>query len=303
MIRVLFVICVATLVLFSADKVCKLPSNLSSLEGFMSFEEQLKKSDIKRNIKQLEDGVCMHSLFFKEAKYEWELLLIYNVNQPKGLFWFLPHDDENSAFDSAVYAIKKYGGGMLSVVSGNHRHFKGQDPNRNFGIDKETVKVCKKQYYPAPLYAQYIFEIIDSYKAKNLPYMSLHNNKNGWYGNGGSGGVSILNESRYVKSYPSGKVLSGLAKGIKDEDSLVYIAGTDKYPNKLKLQSLLDKGIHVKYEIVNQRNNDCSMSNFVILNKRDDYFNIETEEGSTDTQKEMIDKIIDILKSSELHCA
>ena len=71
------------------------------------------------------------------------MLLVTNEEHPVGPFWFLPHDDENTAFDSAVYATKKYGGGFLAVMANNERYYKGQDPNRNFGDTYGIVRRCK----------------------------------------------------------------------------------------------------------------------------------------------------------------
>ena len=223
------------------------------------------------------------------------MLLVYNPNKLKGTFWFLPHDNENSAFDSAVYSTKKYGGGFLSVIANDKRYFKGQDPNRNFSTNKKNSHTCK-QRYSSPIYTNTIFTIIDTFKFLNMPYLALHNNKNGWYGNGGSGGISILKNSKVVHSYTSETVLSGKHKGIKDEDNLVYIAGKTSKPPRTKLEKLINLGLHVKYEVVNQKNNDCSMSNYVILNKGSKYYNIETEHGDTKTQKQMIDLLIKNIK-------
>ena len=295
MMRIIVGIIIVTLSGLAIDRNCKLPNKLSELEKPLSFEKLLRYNDVQRNTKKLEN-LCVHLLSFNEKKYHWKMLLVTNPKKSTGFFWFLPHDDENSAFDSAVYATEKYGGGFLSVISNDKRYFMGQDPNRNFGTDSHTAKICKKQHYPAPLYSKYIFEIIDSYKKPNMPYLALHNNKNGWYGNGGAGGVSILKNSKTVKSYLSGKVLTGKFKGMKDEDNLVYIAGKKKYPNRSKLDALLSDGLHVKYEIVNERSNDCSMSNYLVLNKGNNYYNIETEKGDVKTQRKMIDKLMNSIK-------
>ncbi len=272
-----------------------LPKEFISFSPSESQKSLLEYNDIKRNSKHLK-SLCLHQISFTEGKYNWKMVLIYHAKYAKGPFWFLPHDDEESAFDAAIYATNRYGGGFLAVLSNGERKFGGQDPNRNFGSDKKTTKICKQQKYPAPLYSKLIFSIIDTYRTPGLPYLALHNNSDGWAGNGGRGTISILKSSSLVQSYPSGKVHLGKSNSINDEDNLVYIAGTESVPSQKKLKELTDLGIHTKYEVVNRNNNDCSMSNYVVLNKGGDYYNIETEHGDTNSQKIMIDKLMDLLK-------
>ena len=242
--------------------------------------------DIKRNAKALK-GLKISLIEFKENNFLWKMLLVLNPKKPKGAFWFLPHDNENSAFDSAIYAVKKYGGGFLAVVNGDRRYNRGQDPNRNFSYSK--TRECKLQLAPSFIYTQKVMEIINRYKAPNMPYLALHNNTN-------RGGISILKNSRYTKSflaYPKEVVLQG--KGLADEDSLIYIAGTSPTPPKEKVAKLLNAGLNVKYEIVTPQNNDCSMSHFIVLNYGENYYNIEAQHGKTAVQKEMIDRVMRII--------
>jgi len=275
---------------------CELPKDIKLLSKDISIESlQNHTKDTKRNFETLK-SLCVHQVSFKEKKYHWQMLLVTNPDAPKGPFWFLPHDDENTAFDTAVYATKKYGGGFLAVLSGDKRYFHGQDPNRNFGTSNKTAKTCKKQKYPAPKYSNIIFAIINNFRAKGMPYLALHNNKDGWYKNGGTGGVSVLNSSSTVQSYQASKYINTKTTGLEDEDSLVYIAGLEKRPNPNKLKQILNLGINVKYEVIDASSNDCSLSNYVVLNIGvNDYFNLEVEHGDLATHKAMVDKIISIV--------
>ncbi|CAA6821494.1 MAG: Unknown protein [uncultured Sulfurovum sp.] len=249
-------------------------------------------NDMIRNKDNLK-GLCLYEVQFKEAIYNWKLLLVINPQLPKDAFWFLPHDNENTAFDAALYATQKYGGGFLSVVSQDKRLHQNQDPNRNFSSSQTKEISCKAQKYASNLYTKIIFTIIETYKKESYPFLALHSNENSWRGAGGKGSVSILHSSKYVHSYPAYKNVSSSSTGLKDEDSLIYIAGLSKTPDLKILKSLLSKGIHVKYEIVNQMNNDCSMSNYVVLHKsHSSYYNIEVEHGALKTQKIMIDKLM-----------
>ncbi len=294
-VRIFIIINILTLFLLASSDNCMLPKELLSFSQVKSQKSFLQYIDIKRNSKYLK-SLCLHEISFTEGKYNWRMLLVYHSKYSKGPFWFLPHDDEESAFDSAIYAVNKYGGGFLSVLSNGKRNFNGQDPNRNFGTDKKTTTICKQQKYSAPSYSRLIFKIIDRYKTSELPYLALHNNNNGWSGNGGQGTISIMKSSSSVHSYRSGKVNFGKSNSLNDEDNLIYIAGTQSVPSKKKLKELINLGIHTKYEVVNKNNNDCSMSNYVVLKKGGDYYNIEAEHGDTNSQKIIIDKLMKILK-------
>jgi hypothetical protein len=251
-------------------------------------------SDIKRNYKALQK-LSVRVVSFKEGRYYWKMLLVTNPKRNRGPFMFLPHDNENSAFDTAVYATTKYGGGFLAVMSKGRRYFMRQDPNRNFGDSQQSARVCRQQHAPAPLYSHIVFGIIDTYRSSGMPYLALHNNKDGYSANGGSGGVSILKSTKTVQAYPASNHITTSTRGLKDEDSLVYIASKSSKPNRNKLKRLLRAGLNTKYEVISSRTNDCSMSNYVILQRGTDrYYNIETEHGDTATQKKMFDILMKI---------
>ena len=294
-IRIVLFALIVSVYLLGKDTTCKLPKNIYDLWTKESRSSLYKIKDVKRN-KNILSTMCMFKISIKEKPYLWEMLLIYNPKKPKGAFWFLPHDDENTAFDTAVYSAYKYGGGFLSVISNDKRYFQGQDPNRNFGETREVARTCPKQKYPAALFSKYVFQIVDTYRAPGMPYLAMHNNKNGWYGNGGSGTISILTKSSKVKSYRAGSILQGKRKGIKDEDSLVYIAGKSKQPRESVLEPLLQNKLHTKYEVVNVANNDCSMSNYVVLKKGGRYYNIEAEHGDARAQRAMVDRLMRIIR-------
>jgi hypothetical protein len=224
--------------------------------------------------------LCANRISFYDRGQKWNLLLVRNTKQPQGPFWYLPHDNEDSALDAAVYATNKYGGGFLSVEASGNRYASGKDPNRQF---KSTSKYTKN-----------IFKIIDTFKRKDMPYLTLHSNKDGHERNGGDGTVSMRVSTSRTKSYPAGRIDVGKKEGLKDEDNLIYLAG--KKTDRQQIKALNDMGVHVKYELVTKGSNDNSMSNYVALNKsKIAYVNIESEDGDTGTQKEMIDKVMKLI--------
>lgn len=269
----------------TAASISKYTKRLTSYKGYV---------DLQRNRDKL-DGLCIYRVSFRENNLKWNMLLLLNSKHIKGPFWFLPHDDENSAFDSAIYAIRHYGGGFLAVQSGGKRFVGYQDPNRNFGKDKKTALACKAQKYPSPIYTDTVFDIIDKFRPFNMPYLALHNNSDGYSGNGGRGTISILRSSSHAKAFPAYKKITKDG-GLSDEDSLVYIAGTSKNPPKSKISKLHKVGLNVKYEWVDNRHYDCSMSNYVVLKRNsDNYYNIEAQRGDTKTQKLMIDRVMSLI--------
>ena len=98
-----------------------------------------------------------------------------------------------------------------------------------------------------------------------------------------------------VRAFPAGTIRVGRKRGLHDEDSLIYLAGSTI--NKKKIRQFNDMGLHIKYEITTSASNDNSMSNYIVLYKNSNsYINIETEHGDLKTQKEMIDRVMKILK-------
>ena len=271
------------LVMVAESKVCFVPDNIKPLVVQNSIQKLLNIADVRRNYSTLKD-LCVSLLSFKEGIYNWKMLLVTNP-KARGPFWFLPHDNENSAFKAAIYATRKYGGGFLAIVNSDKRYFLGQDPNRNFSLSYK--RVCKEQHYPSFIYTQTIIDIINSYKG-SYPYLALHNNTN-------KGGISILKSSRYTKSflaYPK-SVVQKASGTLADEDNLVYIAGSSPKAPMHKVNALLQKGLNVKYELVTPRSYDCSLSNFVVQELGvESYFNIEAQHNATATQKRMIDLLL-----------
>jgi hypothetical protein len=285
-----------SLTIYSED--CRIPINLAPNQNFLTPSRVQNNIDLIRNRKSLKN-LCIYSIYFKENSIPWSMLLVFNKNKHKKVnnspFWFLPHDNENSAFDSAIYATLKYGGGFLAVQTGGHRNNHGVDPNRNF-----STKSIKGRCKPSPIYTDVVFRVIDYFKSSNMPYLALHTNSNGIRGDkmGGSGTISILRSTKTTKAFPAYKHIKRAEKaGLMDEDSLIYIAGKSPTPPKQKLDLLLQNGLNVKYEYVAPERNDCSMSNYVVLGKNsENYYNIEVENGDTKAQKEMIDRLLKLIK-------
>ncbi len=259
---------------------CPLPAGVGDSVKIIHLNSYKESTDLKRNAWSM-GSLCANRIAFREGSQQWNFLLVWNPSAPKGPFWYLPHDNEESAFDAAVYAAKRYGGGFLAVEANGQRYASGKDPNRNFKQGSN--------------YSKTIFRIIDTYKNSDMPYLALHSNDEGHLNSGGGGTVSIRNSSKIAQAFPAGRVKTGHQKGLQDEDSLIFLAG--KTIDRKRIEQFNAAGLHVKYETVTASSNDNSMSNYIILQKNGaGYINIEVEHGDTKTQKKMIDKVMKVLK-------
>ena len=286
--NILFIYPLLALVLFTSTGCvklnCPLPEDLNKTVKKETLASSSSSADIKRNNWSMSD-LCANKISFYDKGKKWNLILVRNTKQPTGPFWYLPHDNENSALDAAVYATKKYGGGFLAVEANGNRYASGKDPNRHFN--------------PSSTYTKTIFKIIDTFKRKGMPYLTLHSNKEGHQKYDGDGTVSMRVSSSKTRSYPAGKIEVGKKEGLKDEDNLVYLAGRNI--DQTKIKALNDMGINVKYELVNRRSYDRSMSNYIALHKSNySYVNIEAEDGDVSTQKKMIDKVMKLIYKGSL---
>ncbi|MBK5939497.1 hypothetical protein [Halochromatium roseum] len=163
-------------------------------------------ADIRRNLSRIQGaGLCYRQQQVYEGRFRWTFHILEHQQHPQGPFWILPHDNEDTAFDVAVQAVIDYGGGLLAVDSGGQRNFLGQDPNRNFSRSQAESRRCPGQRAPAPGYSQ---AILDHYQDRHGPVLALHNNHNGWSGNGGAGSISMARESVSLRAYPGARLNS-----------------------------------------------------------------------------------------------
>ena len=249
----------------------------------------ISDKDVKRNAAQLgpESGLCISDLDFEENGLTWQITVIDNSEQPNGPTIYLLHDNEDSAFDAALYSVRRYGGKLIAVETGNRREFKGQDPNRNFGMTKNATATCgAMRKRPAPLFTQFLMDLRND---RINFFLTLHNNANGHSGNGGGGGISAERTSQVMTGMMSDK-------SDMDEDDAVLLAGSKPFDQerraKRAAEFFLDRGVNVIYEHVIPARNDCSFSNYVVLNDLGEYFNIEAEHGHTSVQKAMLDMMM-----------
>ena len=93
------------------------------------------------------DGLSVNRIEFREDRAFWRLYRIVNLRHPGGPLWFVPHDNENAAFQAAVFAVRSYGGVVIAIeearsidgpdsrMNPDVAYGRSIDPNRNFRDD------------------------------------------------------------------------------------------------------------------------------------------------------------------------
>lgn len=257
-----------------------------------------KDGDFQRNQQALSGNeLCLQMDVFREGGLNWVLQIIQNKKRPGGFLWFVPHDNENDAFDSAVDAVKKFGGVVVAVETGGARYNGSQDPNRNF--DAQTGKKCREQLAPSPVYTHRVMRWLED----GARIFALHTNERGYNGdgNGGAGGISIARPLPGNKAFRAKTKPGQMPLGLSPDDTVVFVAS--KAPPEAdatlmhSIELLRDNQINVLYETVSGAHNDCSLSNYAALTDIRNYLNIEVVQSDGPTQKEIIDRLVKLLPS------
>lgn len=245
--------------------------------------------DVRRNLAAIKRApLCYRRQEVREGAFHWTFHILEHRKQPGGPFWVLPHDNEDTAFDVAVEAVIDYGGGLLAVDSGGRRSFLGQDPNRNFSRSRTESSRCRGQRVPSPGYTD---AVLGHYRGRSGPILAMHNNHDGWNGNGGRGTISVQRRSASLSGYP------GRGSGsLRDEDNLIFMAGRRPLQAdpriRQRVSALNAAGLNVVYKQVDARSFDCSLSDYVARHQLGDYYNIEAEHGARGAQTEMVERLL-----------
>lgn len=269
--------------------------------------EQLfdEDGDVRRNHKALVSrDLCLRLEVFTEGRLHWVLQIIRNRKNPNGPLWAVPHDDEDVAFDSAVYGVLRYGGTVVAVERNHDRYNRigkrKQDPNRNFQTRGEQK--CRLQLARSPAFTRRFMQWL----AKGQPIIALHTNKEGFDlipepdEERSKGNVSIgieRKEDSNITEFPAPRPI----RAKSPNDTLIYVAsglppGSDAQASRF-VAALNAAGIHVLYEHVKE--NDCSLSNYAI--RRDiPYVNIEVvDDDDTGAQRRMIDVVMRLIRAGQ----
>lgn len=224
-------------------------------------------------------GLCVSEETVTDRGVSWRFITIADPKHRNGPVWYLPHDNENTAFSAALYAVQRYGGEMVALETGEGRTFRGIDPNRWFAARSADSAACRLSGATAA-YTRHVMQLFKGQHA----ILTIHNNARG-------GGVSVNMRGAKTTGFRAGGSLS-------DPDHLVFIAGTQPIARDGAAQrqrdALLRAGLNVVHEEVSRQNNDCSLSNHAALNDRRPYYNIEATHGSR-LQTTMVDRLMSVL--------
>jgi hypothetical protein len=274
--------------------VCLLPDQLFDEDG-----------DVARNRKALGSrDLCLRLEVFTEGRLHWILQIIENRKNPNGPLWVVPHDDEDVAFDSAVYGVSRYGGTVVAVERNHDRYNRigkrKQDPNRNFQVRGEGK--CRLQLAASPRFTRQHMR----WHRKGQPVVALHTNKPGYDlipeldEEKSKGNVSIgieRKEDSNITEFPAARPI----RAKSPNDTLIYVAsrlppGDDAGLGRF-VAALNAAGIHVLYEHVER--NDCSLSNYAVF-RNYPYVNIEVvDDDDTGAQMRMIDAVMRLIGAGQ----
>jgi hypothetical protein len=248
-----------------------------------------RDGDFTRNRSTLSSpNLCLMQQTFNEGPLVWKLQIIRNTTSPQSYFWFVPHDNENVAFDTAVYGVARYGGTVVAVETGGSRFNGPQDPNRNFDAGGRR---CPQQIAASPLYTA----AVTRWRSNETPVIALHSNERGYNGDGhgGAGGISILKPLPGNTPYPAPNPLPTRSPS----DSIVFVASTGRGDAELSslIAAMNNAGLNVMREFVSPGNNDCSFSNYAALTRIPKYVNIEVVHGDGAGQKKMLNVVLSLL--------
>jgi hypothetical protein len=259
-------------------------SKLASREHCLSLADvRDRDGDLKRNADALGDpGFCITVDKFKERRRPWTIQTV--ASGRAGPVWAVLHDDEDVAFDSAVHALKTYGGTLVAIETGGKRNQDGIDPNRNFSDDQLSCEKLDKA--AAPVFTTALKKHFDP----GYPIIALHSNVDGPVPTGGLGHVSMKAPPKGYKVTPS-KVQDSKLAG---DRNLVLLAATDLDDTGLKstVANLSGRGVNVIVEPVRGKTGDCSLSNYSVLTEHKKYFNVTVDQDGGETQREIIDAIM-----------
>jgi hypothetical protein len=254
--------------------------------------------DISRNRQLIiDEAICLRTIEFAENGLNWRVQVL-DSGRP-GNNWIVLHDHENTAFDSALYAIIRYGGKFVDVdLRSSTLPDAIVDPNHNFAITDNQRQPCGGAIrHAAPVFTSTIIKQLGA-----PPYLALHNNYDGHRRSGGSGNISVRHSAQGLFGLPAYNAAERLA----DEDNFIIVSGlTPPVSLSGRIRQITDdlrnSGINVIYEYVHKASYDCSLSNFLLLYggaEPGQYFNIEAEAGDYQSQITMIDALVGMLFNS-----
>lgn len=261
--------------LLPSSAACLAPAQVADGDG-----------DFRRHPDLFGPDRCVRQQVFREGGRDWTVQTVQNTART-GPLWVLPHDNEQAAVETAVYALARYGGTAVLVETGGRRTNKATDPNRAFDAGRSRCAAG------APA-SRYVAAMLGS-RARREPVIALHTNAPGVAGRRGSGSISIRTPGKAGMAYPG----TGGTGRLASSDSLVITAVAHGPAPDARTAALVAdltrNGVNVLMETTSPSTTDCSLSHYAALNGIRPYLNIEVVDGDSATQRRILDIAMTVL--------
>ena len=223
-------------------------------------------------------GLTVSRIAFTEERASWAIWRIEDRARPTGPLWVVPHDNENAGFEAALASIRRYGGTIMAVDSGDRG---GEGERRNAAVAfGQPIDPNRHFHDGLPLYSRTMLAPL----AKGAwPIIALHTNSPGYNPRGsscppegdtsGEGVVSI----RYCDDVLTPSASQARQWPFDDDDNLAFAAFRSSVGRGSAFcgAEMVAADFNILFERV--ANTDGSLSNYAVLNRLD-YLNFEARE-------------------------
>jgi hypothetical protein len=255
----------------SRGEACRTPADVVAATG---------DRDVRSLSSALADpSLCLGIVRVGGSARPWTLLIVANAGRP-GPRWVLPHDNEQSAFEAGIEAVRRYGGVLVAIEAGEARMWRGVDPNRIFGDGS-----CG-QGRADPAYTSAVLAGLD----RRFPIVALHSNER----RGGT--ISLARPypgAAAFRAAPGATPSAGAPR--RDDDTLVILAGRsgpDAAGARAEIAWFTSRGVNVLYETVRPGRSDCSLSNHAALAGLPRTVTVEVAHGDTASARALVDLVM-----------
>lgn len=230
------------------------------------------------------DGLSVSRIEFRDGRTFWRAYRIVNARKSTGPLWFVPHDNENAAFQAAIFAVRSYGGVVIAVEEA--RSVDGPDSRENGDVDYGSPVDPNRSFYAeAPTYAD---AILADLGARPRLIVALHTNEAGYdawkssclprnAGDTGKGDISILLCSDTFA--PRRSVARAWPYDDTDSVAIVAVRSGADLASGYCARPMVAADMNVIFERV--VTSDGSLSNYALFRGLP-YVNLETQERGVD---------------------
>lgn len=224
----------------------------------------------------IEDTEAVRITFTDEKGITWILDVYQSKSRPNGPSVFIPHDNENESFQTAVRSLAEYGGHLLALECEEKRTCSGVDPNRYFD--------SRDQLYVATLLRFFL--------SKSYPIVTLHNNHDSHHLLGGDGSIYADMKTPYSDGH--GFYFTG------DADDLIIFSDTASMKESRLFKKFKDvfarRQLNFIFEEITPDNSlGGHMSTYALLHTSMAYFNIESQHGHASEQIFYLEELFEAL--------